>query len=163
MSLATDTCLFTDTYSGQEVVDQKTEIIYSMPSDEKLAAFFERVKSIAVIGLSPKPDRPSHRVAKHMQEFGFEIIPVRPAVSEVLGVKAYASIKEIPFAVDLVNVFRAPKFIAELTEQCIDKKVSALWLQEGVVDVESANRACKKNIFTVMDKCIYKEYVRLMK
>ena len=98
-----------------------------------------------------------------MQEFGFEIIPVRPAVSEVLGLKAYASLLEIPFAVNLVNVFRAPKHILELTEQCIDKKVSAMWLQEGVVDVKSANRASKENIFTVMDKCIYKEYVRLMK
>ena len=144
-------------------MDQQTEIIYSLPSDDELVALFQRVKSIAVIGLSPKQDRPSHRVAKHLQEFGFEIIPVRPAVSEVLGVKAYSSLLEVPFTVDLVNVFRAPKFIAELTEQCIDKKVSALWLQEGVVDIESANRACKENIFTVMDKCIYKEYVRLMK
>lgn len=144
-------------------MDQQTENIYSHPSDEELIALFKRIESIAVIGLSPKPDRPSHRVAKHMQEFGFEIIPVRPAVSEVLGVKAYASLLEVPFAVDLVNVFRAPKFIAELTEQCIDKKVSALWLQEGVVDIDSANRACKENILTIMDKCIYKEYVRLMK
>lgn len=144
-------------------MNKVTETIYSLPSDAELIALFKRVKSIAVIGLSPKPDRPSHRVAKHMQAFGFEIIPVRPAVSEVLGVKAYASLLEIPFAVDIVNVFRAPKFIAELTEQCIDKKVSTLWLQEGVVDTESANRASKENIFTVMDKCIYKEYVRLMK
>lgn len=134
-----------------------------MPSDEELITLFKRVKNIAVIGLSPKPDRPSHRVAKRMQDFGFKIIPVRPAVSEVLGEKAYASLQEIPFAVDLVDVFRAPRYIAELTEQCIDKKVGALWLQEGVVDVESANRVSKENIFTVMDKCIYKEYVRLMK
>ena len=140
----------------------KTEITYSMPSDEEIIELFERVKNIAVIGLSPKPDRPSHRVAKHMQDFGFEIIPVRPAVNEVLGVKAYASLAEVPYTVCLVNVFRAPKYIAELTEQCIDKKISALWLQEGVVDVESANRSCENNIFTVMDKCIYKEYVRLM-
>jgi len=144
-------------------VDQQTENIYSLPSDEEIIALFERVKSIAVIGLSPKPERPSHRVAKHMQEFGFDIIPVRPAVSEVLGVKAYASLLEIPFVVDLVDVFRAPRFVAGVTEQCIDKKASAMWLQEGVIDIDSANQACKENIFTVMDKCIYKEYVRLMK
>ena len=141
----------------------QSENAYNLPNDEALIELFKRVKSIAVIGLSPKPDRPSHRVTKHMQEFGFEIIPVRPAVSEILGAKAYASLTEIPFAVDLVNVFRAPKYVAEITEQCIDKKISALWLQEGVIDVESANKACKENIFTVMDKCIYKEYVRLMK
>ena len=144
-------------------MDQQTENIYSLPSDEEIIALFERVKSIAVIGLSPKPDRPSHRVAKHMQEFGFDIIPVRPAVSEVLGVKANASLLEIPFVVDLVDVFRAPRFVAGVTEQCIDKKASAMWLQEGVIDIDSANQACKENIFTVMDKCIYKEYVRLMK
>ncbi len=142
---------------------QQIDKSYSLPTDEELVALFERVKRIAVIGLSPKPDRPSHRVAKHMQQFGFEIIPVRPVVKEVLGVKAYASLSEIPFAVDLVNVFRAPKYVAELTEQTIDKKISALWLQEGVVDAESANRASRQSIFTVMDKCIYKEYVRLMK
>ena len=136
---------------------------YAPPSDAALIDGFNRVKRIAVIGLSPKVDRPSHRVAKHMQEFGFEIIPVRPAIKEVLGVKAYASLPEIPFTVDLVNVFRAPKYVAEITEQCIDKKVSALWLQEGVIDVESANRAYQESIFTVMNKCIYKEYVRLMK
>ena len=136
---------------------------YVLPSDEALIDLFNRIKSIAVIGLSPKENRPSHRVAKHMQEFGFEIIPVRPAVSEVLGVKAYTSLLDIPFEVDLVDVFRAPKYVAGITEQCIDKKVSALWLQEGVIDVESANRAYCENIFTVMDKCIYKEYIRLMK
>jgi len=140
-----------------------TENSYYLPSDAALIELFERVKSIAVIGLSPKADRPSHHVAKHMQEFGFDIIPVRPAVNEILGVKAYASLTEVPFPVDLVNVFRAPKFVAEITEQCIDHKVSALWLQEGVINVESADKACRENIFTVMDKCIYKEYVRLMK
>ena len=142
-------------------MNDKTEIIYSMPSDEELITLFKRVKNIAVIGLSPKPDRPSHRVAKRMQDFGFKIIPVRPAVSEVLGEKAYASLQEIPFAVDLVDVFRAPRYIAELTEQCIDKKVGALWLQEGVVDVESANRVSKENIFTVMDKCIYLSLIHI--
>ena len=136
---------------------------YELPSDEALIGLFKRVKSIAVIGLSPKENRPSHRVTKRMLEFGYDIIPVRPAVTEVLGIKAYASLQDLPFTVDLVNVFRAPKYVAEITEQCIDKNISALWLQEGVVDVESANRAYQENIFTVMDKCIYKEYIRLMK
>ena len=136
---------------------------YVLPSDEALIDLFKRVRTIAVIGLSPKENRPSYRVAKHLLEFGYEVIPVRPAVTEVLGIKAYASLRDIPFTVDLVDVFRAPKYVAEITEQCINKKISALWLQEGVVDVESANRAHQENIFTVMDKCIYKEYVRLMK
>ena len=136
---------------------------YILPSDAALIDFFQRIKTIAVVGLSPNKNRPSHRVAQHMQAFGFEIIPVRPAVTEILGAKAYASLAEIPTTVDLVNVFRAPKYVAEITAQCIDKNIGALWLQEGVVDVESANCAYQHNIFTIMDKCIYKEYVRLMK
>jgi predicted CoA-binding protein len=145
------------------MMDQHPDKLYSLPSDASLIELFERIKTIAVIGLSPKADRPSHRVAKHMQEFGFEIVPVRPAVNEILGTKVYASLSEVPFEIDLVDVFRAPKYVAAITEQCIDKGVSALWLQEGVVDIDSANRAHRENIFTVMDKCIYKEYVRLMK
>lgn len=136
---------------------------YSLPSDAEIIALFKSTHSIAVIGLSPKPNRPSHRVAKHMQEFGFDIIPVRPAVTEILGERAYSSLQEIPFLVDLVDIFRAPKYVADITDQCIDKKVKAMWLQEGVVDVGSASKAYNANIFTVMDKCIYKEYARLMK
>jgi len=98
-------------------VNKQTENSYNMPSDKALTELFERIKTIAVIGLSPKPDRPSHHVAKHMQEFGFDIIPVRPAVSEILGVKAYAALTDIPYTVDLVNVFRAPKYVAEITQR----------------------------------------------
>ncbi len=136
---------------------------YKHPSDAALKKLFETTNNVAVIGLSPKPDRPSHRVAKRMQEFGFKIIPVRPAVTEVLGQQAYASLLEIPFQVDLVDVFRASKYVAGITDRCIHKKVNAMWLQEGVIDEVSAVKACNENIFTVMDKCIYKEYVRLMK
>ena len=136
---------------------------HGLPDDAKTIALFERAKTIAVVGLSPKESRPSHRVAKHMQKFGYKIIPVRPAVSEILGEKAYASLQEIPIHVDLVNVFRASKYVAKITEQCIDKNIGAMWLQEGIIDQESANKACSKNMFMIMDKCIYKEYLRLMK
>ena len=134
-----------------------------MPSDSELITLFKSIKKIAVIGLSPKLNRPSYRVAKQMQEFDFDIIPVRPAVKEVLGEKAYSSLHEVPFYIDLVNVFRAPKYVADVVDQCINNKVKAMWLQEGVVDVVSASKAVNENIFTVMDKCIYKEYIRLMK
>ena len=136
---------------------------YCTPSDEMLVELFSTIKNIAVIGLSPRPNRPSHRVAKHMLEFGFDVIPVRPAVPEILGQKAYNSLHKIPFEVDLVDVFRASKYVDDITDQCIDKKVKAMWLQEGVVDAESVIKACSKKIYTVMDRCIYKEYMRLMK
>ncbi len=136
---------------------------YNLPSDEDIIEIFNATKIIAVIGLSPKPHRPSHRVSKHMQEFGFDIIPVRPAVTEVLGKKAYPSLQDIPFNIDLVDVFRASKYVAEIIDQCINKNVNTIWLQEGVVDADSALKAQRENIFTVMNKCIYKEYARLMK
>ncbi len=136
---------------------------YETPGDTALIELFESIKSIAVIGLSPKSDRPSHHVAKHMQEFGYDIIPVRPAVTKILGQKAYRSLQDIPFKVDLVNVFRASKYVAEIADQCIDKKVKVMWLQEGVKDADSAIKASNENVLTVMDKCIYKEYMRLMK
>ena len=136
---------------------------YRMPSDSELITLFKSIKKIAVIGLSPKLNRPSYRVAKQMQEFGFEIIPVRPAVTEVLGEKAYPSLHEVPFNIDLAIVFRAPKYVANVVDQCINKKVKAIWLQEGIVDAASATKAVSENIFTVMDKCIYKEYIRLLK
>ena len=119
---------------------------YCTPSDEMLVELFSTIKNIAVIGLSPRPNRPSHRVAKHMLEFGFDVIPVRPAVPEILGQKAYNSLHKIPFEVDLVDVFRASKYVADITDQCIDKKVKAMWLQEGVVDAESVIKACSKKI-----------------
>ena len=137
--------------------------LYNPPSDAALINLFTKTKCIAVVGLSPKPDRPSHQVAKHMQTFGFDIIPVRPAVTEVLGEKAYKSLLDIPFQVDLVDVFRASNHVAEIADQCLDTKVKAMWLQEGVVDEASAVKTSTENIFTVMNKCIYKEYMRLMK
>lgn len=136
---------------------------YRKPSDSELITLFKSIKKIVVIGLSPKLNRPSYRVAKQMQKFGFDIIPVRPAVTRVLGEKAYPSLHEVPFNIDLVNVFRAPKYVADVVDQCINKKVKAIWLQEGVVDAVNASKAVSENIFTVMDKCIYKEYIRLMK
>lgn len=137
--------------------------VYKLPSDEEMTILFENMNNIAVVGLSPKPYRPSHRVAKHMQKFGFDIIPVRPAVTEILGKKAYKSLQMIALQIDVVNIFRSRKNVAEIIDQCIDRKVKTIWLQEGVVDEESAVKACNANILTIMDKCIYKEYVRLMK
>lgn len=133
-----------------------------LPIDQDIINLFNKSKYIAVIGLSPNENRPSHRVARHLQKFGFDIIPVRPAVSEILGEKVYTSLQEIPFQVDIVNVFRAPKFVSDIVDQCIDKKVKGIWLQEGVVDEDSALRAQRENIFMIMDRCIYKEYMRLM-
>jgi len=96
-----------------------------------------------------------------MQGLGFCIVPVRPAVDQVLGEKAYARLSDIPFPVDLVDVFRAAEFIPGIVEECIALGVRALWIQEGIVHDEAGRRARDQGIFTVMDRCIWKEYVAL--
>jgi hypothetical protein len=132
------------------------------PDPAEIKALLQRVKTIAVVGLSPKPDRPSFSVSQTMQRFGYRIVPVRPAVSEVLGEKAYAKLADIPFPVDLVNVFRESAAIPGIVEECLAMGAPALWVQEGIVHEEAAEKARAAGLTVVMDRCIYKDYVRLM-
>ena len=148
-------------------------MIFVNPSDGAIRALLESVQTIAVIGLSPHPARPSHRVARAMQQRGYRIVPVRPHVSEVLGEKAYSTLGDIPFAIDLVNVFRAAEHIPAIVEQCLalhstqpsapplQQVPSAIWIQEGIVHEAAAVRAQAGGMTVVMDRCIIKEYVRL--
>ena len=129
------------------------------PSPEARAALLNQVKTIAVVGLSPKSDRPSYVVAKAMQGFGFRIVPVRPATAEVLGEKAYARLADIPFPVDLVDVFRAPEYLDAIVDECLALKIPALWIQEGIVNEQAAQRAQQAGVTVVMDRCIYKDYL----
>jgi len=132
------------------------------PPPDEILALLKRVKTIAVVGLSPKPSRPSHGVALAMQRFGYRIVPVRPAVAEVLGERAYASLAEIPFPVDLVDVFRAAEQIPAVVDECLAIPAPALWIQEGIVHKAAALQACAAGLTVVMDRCIYRDYVALM-
>lgn len=134
---------------------------FQNPSDGERRALLKAIKNIAVLGLSPKPDRPSYCVAKAMQGFGYTIIPVRPATAEVLGQKAYAALAEVPGPIDLVDVFRAAEFIGAVVDECIALKVPAIWIQEGIVNEAAAQRAREAGMTVVMDRCIYKDYVAL--
>jgi hypothetical protein len=135
--------------------------IFQNPPDEEIRELLRRVRTIAVIGLSPRTNRPSHGVAAQMQRFGYRIIPVRPAVDAVLGEKAYASLREVPDQFDLVDVFRAPEYVDQIVEECIALGVPAIWLQEGVVNIPAAERARQAGLIVVMDRCVYREYLRL--
>ncbi|MES2368409.1 MAG: CoA-binding protein [Pseudomonadota bacterium] len=134
---------------------------FANPDDASLRALLDRVRTIAVIGLSPQPARPSYRVAQAMQRYGYRIVPVRPLVDEVLGEKAYASLADIPFAVDLVDVFRAAEHVPAIVEQCLALHLPAIWIQEGIVHEDAALRAQAGDMNVVMDRCLLKEYVRL--
>jgi len=136
---------------------------FQNPSTEQIKALLTRIKTIAVVGLSPKPNRPSYRVAQAMQGFGYRIIPVRPMVAEVLGEPAFASLAEVPDAIELVDAFRAAEHLDALVDECIRLQLPALWIQEGIVNEPAALRAQAAGIFVVMDRCVYKDYVALFR
>jgi hypothetical protein len=137
--------------------------MFQNPSAEEIRALLTTVKTIAVLGLSDNPARPSYRVAEAMQGFGYRIVPVRPAQSEVLGEKAYSRLADLPAVPDLVDVFRAPEHVPGIVDECIARGVKRLWLQEGVVNEAAAEKARAAGMTVVMDRCIFKEYVALMK
>jgi len=136
--------------------------MFANPSLDELRRILAESRSLAVVGLSPNPARPSHRVARAMQGLGYRIIPVRPAVAEVLGERAYPRLEEVPGPVDLVVVFRAPEHIAPLVDACIARGLPRLWLQDGVVNPGEARRAQAAGIQVVMDRCVWRDYMQLM-
>jgi uncharacterized protein len=121
-----------------------------------------RTKTIAVVGQSASPMRPSYGVSAYMQARGYKIIPVNPQIMEALGEKAYPSLLEIPVEVakkiDMVDVFRRPEYVDEIVDQTIQLKIPAIWLQEDVINERAAEKARKAGIFVVMDLCVLKEH-----
>lgn len=125
---------------------------------DHITDLLKNAKTIAVVGLSSSPLRPSHGVAAYMQIHGYEIIPVNPEISEALGERAYASLKDVPGKIDIVNVFRRPEFVDEIVDQAIELKLPAIWMQEEVINERAAEKARQAGIFVVMDRCILKEH-----
>jgi uncharacterized protein len=115
-------------------------------------------RTIAVVGLSDNPLRASHGVSAYMQERGYRIIPVNPNISEALGEDAYPSLLEVPDRIDIVNVFRRPEFVEEVVNHAIQKKVPAVWMQEGVINQAAAAKAKEAGMYVVMDQCILKQH-----
>lgn len=135
--------------------------MYKLPSDKDLKEIFSECKTIAVVGLSDKPNRDSFKVAQYMQQQGYRIIPVHPRVKEVLGEKAYKTLAEIPDKVDLVNVFRKSEDTPQVVEQAIPLKPQNIWLQLGIANDISAALAQDAGISYVQDMCIKVEHARL--
>jgi len=127
---------------------------------ERIADLLRNSKTIAVVGLTDSPIRPSFGVSSYMQSQGYRIIPVNPNVTESLGEKAYASLLDVPEKIDIVNIFRRPEAVPEVVDQAIQLKVPAIWMQEGVVNEAAAEKARAAGITVVMDRCILKEHMR---
>ena len=135
--------------------------MFANPDPESICRMLRQVRCIAVVGLSPKPHRPSFRIARALQRFGFRVIPVRPAQTELLGERAYARLTDVPEPIDLVDVFRAPEYVDEIVDQCLAMGIPRLWLQDGVVNEPAALRARAGGIQVVMDRCITRDYSAL--
>jgi uncharacterized protein len=130
----------------------------SLPQPDSIADLLKRSKTIAVVGLSNSPLRPSHGVSAYMQTNGYRIIPVNPNIKGALGEKAYASLLDVPEKIDIVNIFRRPEFVEEIVNQAIQLKVPAIWMQEEVINEKAAQKARQAGVFVIMDACILKEH-----
>jgi uncharacterized protein len=129
------------------------------PAEVRLILTLSR--TIAVVGLSDKPDRDSHRVAAYLKQQGFKIIPVNPQVTEVLGERAYARLRDVPGPVDIVNIFRKPEAVPGIVEEAILIGAKAAWMQKGIVHNSAADRARHAGLKVVMNKCIMVEHQSL--
>jgi len=127
------------------------------PSDP-IHELLSRIKTIAVVGLSDSPLRPSHGVSAYMQSHGYRIVPVNPHITEALGETSYPSLADVPEKIDLVDVFRRSEYVDDIVQQAIQLKIPAIWLQEGVINERAAEKARQAGMFVVMDRCILKEH-----
>jgi predicted CoA-binding protein len=130
----------------------------SLPDSDPIADLLKRSRTIAVVGLSNSPMRPSHGVSAYMQTQGYRIIPVNPTIHGSLGERSYASLLEVPEKIDIVNIFRRPEYVEEIVDQAIRLKIPAIWMQESVVHEKAAEKARRAGVFVIMDRCILKEH-----
>jgi len=127
------------------------------PPDE-IQQILQHARTIAVVGLSDNPLRPSHGVAAYLQSQGYRVIPVNPEIKTSLGETAYPSLLDVPEKIDIVDIFRRPEFVEEVVDQAIQLKVPAVWMQEEVIHEKAAEKARAAGIFVVMDRCILVEH-----
>ncbi len=125
---------------------------------DQIAEILKSAKTIAVVGVSDNPMRPSYGVAAYLQHHGYRIIPVNPSVDSVLGEKSYPSLLDVPDKIDIVDIFRRSENVPPIVDQAIQLKVPAIWMQETVIHEESAKKAREQGIVVVMDRCILKEH-----
>lgn len=133
-----------------------------MYSDQELRVILQEMRTIAIVGISDKEDRPSYRVARYLQEQGYKIIPVNPRLTEVLGEKAYPDLQSIPEPVDVVDVFRKPEEVVSIARDAVAIGAKVLWLQLGIKNEEAEQLAREAGLKTISDLCIKIEHTRLM-
>ena len=135
----------------------------SLPTypDTLIKSILRSVKTIAMVGASGNDIRPSYFAMMYLLNKGYKIIPVNPGQKEILGEKVYASLSEVPGPIDIVNIFRDPSAVPEIVDQAIALKAKAIWMQEGIIHNAAAEKARAAGLLVVMNKCLYKEHVKL--
>ncbi|MFC1783892.1 CoA-binding protein [Planctomycetota bacterium] len=129
---------------------------------DTISEILKSYRTIAIVGLSNKPERDSYLVGVYLKDQGYKIIPVNPNIGEILGETSYADLLDIPCDVDIVVIFRKPEFVPDVVESAIKKNIRVVWMQEGIVHNASADRARQKGMKVVMDRCIMKEHVKIL-
>ena len=135
-------------------------VLLKIDSAETIGRILDECRTIAVVGLSSDPHRPSHGVASYMQRHGYRVIPVNPNETEVFSDRAYPSLWDVPEQIDLVDIFRRSDEAGKAVDEAIAVGAKAVWLQEGVIDHAAAQRALDAGLLVVMDRCWLKEHVR---
>ncbi|WP_018412322.1 CoA-binding protein [Methyloversatilis thermotolerans] len=140
--------------------------MFSNPSPQAIGDLLRRARTVAVVGLSPNPSRPSHGVARAMQRFGWRIVPVRPAVDQVLGEPAHATLSDIPEPlrrqIDLVDLFISADRVGRFVDEAVAFGFPAVWMQDGVIDEAAALRAQAAGLTVVMNRCVWRDYVSMV-
>ena len=132
-----------------------------MNEPETIARILKESKTIAVVGLSEKPDRASYGVASYLAGKGYKIIPVNPNITEWEGMKAYPDLRSVPGKIDVVDIFRRSEFVMPVVEEAIAVKAKAVWMQLGVINTEAAAKAEKAGLLVVMDRCMKIEHAKM--
>ena len=145
------------------MIDMKNTGHEGRPPAPEIARILRTCKTIAVVGLSPKQDRDSHRVARYLMEQGYDIVPVNPGQTEILGRPCYRALKDIPFPVDMADLFLSPARIPPVVDQAIEIGVKVIWMQLGIVHEAGARKAREAGIWVVMNRCTKQEHERLIR
>ncbi len=129
---------------------------------KEIEKILQSSQTIAVVGLSPKENRPSNMVARYLKEAGYHIIPVNPGQTEILGEKCYPSLVDIPESVDLVDIFRKPEDVLPIVEEAVKIKAKAVWMQQGIINEAAAQLARENGLAVVMDRCVKIDHASLL-
>lgn len=139
--------------------DLQCEVPEYNPPSEEIKGILEKYKTVAVVGLSPKPERDSHKVAKYLKEKHYRIVPVNPGQKEILGEKCYPNLKAIPFPIDVVDIFRKAEAIPPVVDDAVEIGARVVWMQLGLAHNQAADKARKAGLEVVMNKCIKIEHM----